>query len=340
MLDLNPLVYLKYLSIHKIYNGLKVFSSFHLSRLLGKTIVWGKPYMLNLEPTNFCNLKCIECPTGMDILKRPKGNLTLDDFKSYIDQVKKDLIYLVLYFQGEPFINKQLIEMIQYAANNKIFVQVSTNGHFFNTDEECRAIINSGLGGIILSMDGIEEESYLKYRVNGRFQTVKEGFKRLSTLKKNMNAKFPRTYLQFLVLKHNEHEIDKINDFGKEIGVDKVVLKSAQVYNFDDIDDILPENPKYRRYQQNESGDWQLAGDMRNSCYKLWSDSLWTWDGQVAPCCFDKDVDFKLGDLKENGFDNIWKSKKYNNFRDKVLKNRKEIPMCTNCTEGIKIYRK
>ena len=119
-----------------------------------------------------------------------------------------------------------------------------------------------------------------------------------------------------------------------------MLLKSLQVYNFDEIESILPENKKYRRYQQKENKEWELAGKMRSGCYKLWSDSLFTWDGKVAPCCFDKDVDYQMGDLNKESFDTVWENKSYAAFREQVLKKRQDVPMCTNCTEGLKIYRK
>lgn len=340
MIESNPLIYLRYITFRKFWNALKVFSSFHLSRLLKRRIVWGKPYMLNFEPTNLCNLQCVECPTGMDMLERPKGSTSLEKFKEYIDPLKDDLIYLVLYFQGEPFINRNLLDLVRYAADCGIFVQISTNGHFFNDEESCQAILDSGVAAMILSMDGATEETYLKYRVNGKFSRVKENFERLARMRNEQQKQLPRLYLQFLVTKYNENEIDDIQAFGDEIGVDKVLLKSLQVYNFDDIEDILPINPRYRRYQENAEKKWELAGTIRDGCYKLWSDSLFTWDGKVAPCCFDKDVDFQMGDLNEQSFDDVWKNQNYNQFRDNVFKDRKQIPMCTNCTEGLKIYRK
>ncbi|MCB0278079.1 MAG: SPASM domain-containing protein [Calditrichaeota bacterium] len=340
MIEANPFLYLKYITFHKFWNALKVFSSFHLSRFLNRPIVWGKPYMLNFEPTNLCNLQCVECPTGMDILKRPKGSTSLEKFKQFIDPLKNELIYLVLYFQGEPFINRNLLDLVRYAADCGIFVQISTNGHFFNTDEACQAILDSGVGAMILSMDGTTEETYLKYRVNGKFDRVKSNFERLARMRNQQKKTLPRLYLQFLVTKHNEHQIEDVKTYGKEIGVDKVLLKSLQVYNFDEIESILPENKTYRRYMKNADQRWELAGTIRSGCYKLWSDSLFTWDGKVAPCCFDKDVDFQMGDLNLESFDTVWENDNYSGFRERVLKNRKQVAMCTNCTEGLKIYRK
>ena len=60
-----------------------------------------------------------------------------------------------------------------------------------------------------------------------------------------------------------------------------------------------------------------------------------TWDGLVVPCCFDKDAVYQMGDLKNNSFEEVWKSEPYKAFRTKVITNRKSIDICTNCTEGM-----
>lgn len=331
---------LRTITLRKILNFFLVTVSFYFSKWIHKPIVFGKPYTLNLEPTNYCNLQCPECPTGMGILTREKGNQSFEDFKLYIDSVKKDLIFLVLYFQGEPFINKQLLDMVRYAYDNKIFVQISTNGHFIPDEKFGVEILNSGLGELIMSMDGMTQETYLQYRVNGNFQKAKSTFELLCQLKEKLKLKnAPWLSLQFLVSKLNEHEIDSIKSFGHQIGADQVLLKSMQVYNFDGIEDILPENKKYRRYKKNNSDEWELIRDGKNSCYKLWSNTLVSWDGKVAPCCFDKDLDFTMGNLKTEKFTDVWNNEKYDSFRTTLLKSRKEIEMCKNCTEGLSAFR-
>jgi len=63
-----------------------------------------------------------------------------------------------------------------------------------------------------------------------------------------------------------------------------------------------------------------------------------TWDGLVVPCCFDKDALHRLGDLKTESFKEVWQSSTYKTFRQKLLKGRKEIDICSNCSEGLKVW--
>ena len=75
-----------------------------------------------------------------------------------------------------------------------------------------------------------------------------------------------------------------------------------------------------------------------NHCWKMWSGSVLTWDGQVVPCCFDKDASHILGSLKENSFKSIWNSIQYKSFRHGVLNARQQIDICKNCSEGAQVW--
>jgi radical SAM protein with 4Fe4S-binding SPASM domain len=70
----------------------------------------------------------------------------------------------------------------------------------------------------------------------------------------------------------------------------------------------------------------------------MWSGSVVTWDGKVIPCCFDKDAQHRLGDVKEIPFKKAWRSEAYHKFRSSILKSRKEIDICKNCSEGTQVW--
>jgi radical SAM protein with 4Fe4S-binding SPASM domain len=77
---------------------------------------------------------------------------------------------------------------------------------------------------------------------------------------------------------------------------------------------------------------------LANHCWRLWHDPVITWDGLVAPCCSDKDAQHQMGDLKQQSFKQIWKNSNYSNFRKQILKGRKNIDICANCSEGTKVW--
>jgi radical SAM protein with 4Fe4S-binding SPASM domain len=326
---------LNYFTFKRAVNSIKILSSFYLSRLLGRSIVWGLPISYSIEPTNHCNLQCPECPSGLGALTRPLGLLKLDEFKKLVDEIKYTSFYIQLFFQGEPYINKNLHEMIRYAQSNNIYVSISTNGHFVN-ETNVDQVLDNEPDKLIFSVDGLDEESYQQYRVGGTFEQADKGLKALIKRKKERGLKRPFVEFQFIVMKQNEHQLDDVKKYCNEIGVDKVVFKTMQISSYENAQKFLPSNKKFRRYTL-ENNSFRIKNVIKNHCFALWRTSVITWDGKVVPCCFDKDATNQIGLVNGKPFSDVWRSGQYSDFRDKILSNRKKVQMCTNCTEGLKV---
>lgn len=302
-----------------------------------KPIQWGKPMTISLEPTTACNLRCPECPSGLRSFSRETGNLKADFFRKTIEELYQDLVYLIFYFQGEPYINPDFLSMVKYASQKGIYTITSTNGHFLN-DENAKKTIESGLDRIIISVDGTTQEVYEQYRKAGHLETVLQGAKNLVKWKKELHSATPHIIFQFLVVKPNQHQIPEVYRLAKEIGIDEVKLKTAQVYDYFNGNDLIPTIEKYSRYAMQSDGTYKVKNRLLNHCWKLWHACVITWDGLVVPCCFDKDASHKLGDLKQKSFNEIWHGSQYNHFRANIRRGRDKIDICTNCTEGCKVW--
>lgn len=331
-MEIHPI---KYLTAKRLLNIVKVIGSYQLSNLLRKPIVWGMPISYSIEPTNRCNLKCPECPSGLGALTRPLGFMSFETFKNIIDQIKDTGFYIQLYFQGEPFINKELFPMIKYARENKIYTSISTNGILLKK-ETVNKILELPPDKIIFSIDGLDEETYQNYRYGGTFREAERGLKLLLNEKKKRKLKKPYVEFQFIVMKQNEHQIDDVKRYGKKIGVNKVTLKTMQVTSLESAEYFLPVDKKFSRYKI-ENGKLILKNKLKNRCFALWRTSVITWDGRIAPCCFDKDVKYELGRINGKNFEDIWNNENFHLFRKQILKNRKAVDICRNCTEGMKI---
>ncbi len=325
------------LTLAKVSNILLITISFYISRLTRKVVLWGNPISLSVEPTTSCNLRCPECPSGLRSFTRPTGMLDLTFYNKIIDEQSKSLSYLLLYFQGEPFLHQNFIKMIKHAADKGIYTATSTNAHYF-TDDMARDTIESGLDRLIISIDGTTQDVYEQYRVGGSLEKVLAGTKKLVYWKKKLKATTPHLIFQFLVVRPNEHQIDEVKKLAKEIGVDEVKLKTAQLYDYENGNELMPLNQLYSRYKQNGNGKYALKHKLYNHCWKMWHSSVVTWDGTVVPCCFDKDASHALGNLTDDSFATIWRHEKYNSFRKSLLKSRSEIDICKNCTEGAKVW--
>jgi len=326
-----------HLTTRRIWNLSRVAGSYLWSKWSGKNNHRGMPVAMSFEPTTSCNLRCPECPSGLRAFTRPTGMLDPDFFKSVIDDVHKDLLYLIFYFQGEPYLNPSFLDLVKYSTSKKIYTATSTNAHYLN-DANSKKTVESGLDRLIISIDGTTQETYESYRVGGHLDKVLEGARNIVKWKRELKSATPHVIFQFLVVKPNEHQLDDIKKLAKEIGVDEVAFKTAQVYDYENGNELIPTIDRYSRYKQTDNGKWEIKNSLLNHCWKLWHSCVVTWDGRVVPCCFDKDAEYLMGDLKMNNFKNIWSSPVYDKFRASVLRSRSEIEMCKNCTEGTKVW--
>ncbi len=323
---------LKYVSFKKVYNLIRILCGYYISLIIKKSIVWGYPYSITTEPTNQCNLNCLECPTGNKSTKVAKGKMNFNNYKKIIDEVKGFIIYQMLYFQGEPFLHPDLFKMIKYSDDNNIYTAISTNGHFL-TPENSVKIIKSGLKRIIISVDGTSQKSYEKYRVGGKLNDVLKGIQNLANAKKVFKSKYPKIIIQFLVFSHNEQDISEIKTLSKKLFANKLEIKSAQINQSENFS-LIPKTKKYARYKKINS-KYYIKSKLRNKCFRLWSTIVVTWNGLVIPCCFDKHNNYKMGNIISSDTLKIWGSEEFNNFRNALLKNRKGIEICCNCSEGL-----
>jgi len=327
------------LTLRRVWNATKVLCSFYISRIVNKPVQWGYPISISFEPTTSCNLRCPECPSGLRAFTRPTGMLEKDFFRQTIDDIHKDLLYLIFYFQGEPYLNRDFLEMVKYASSKGLYTATSTNAHYL-TDDAAKRTVESGLDRLIISIDGTTQEVYKQYRVGGNINKVIDGAKNIVKWKKKLNSKTPFVFFQFLVVKPNEHQIEEIKLLAKEVGVDEVRFKTAQVYDYgNDPNKLIPVNEKYSRYKKNNDGYYLPKNKFANRCWKLWHANVITWDGVVVPCCFDKDASHRLGNLKTQSFKEIWNNDNYRQFRKELMTSRKNIDICSNCSEGASVWK-
>ena len=328
---------LKKLSWAKIQNAKRILQSYQKSKRTGIPAIKGLPIALAFEPTTSCNLRCPECPSGLRSFTRPTGMLQEDLFKNVIDELHQTLLYLTFYFQGEPYLHPKFLEMVSYASQKGIYTATSTNAHYLN-EKNARKTIESGLDRLIISIDGTTQETYESYRIGGKLEKVLEGTRQMVALKKELKSKTPHLIFQFLVVKPNQHQIAEVQQLAKQMGVQEVRLKTAQIYDYENGSDLLPTIDKYARYHLGKNGRYEIKNQLLSHCWKMWHSCVITWDGLVVPCCFDKDAHHVLGNASQTTFTELWNGEAYKEFRGILLKSRGEIEMCKNCTEGTKVW--
>ena len=290
------------------------------------------PTFVNIEPANYCQLRCPACPVGQRAANNTHHraqNMSWDTYLRILTQVQASAHTIQFYFQGEPLLNPLLPKMIARARVAGLFTVVSTNAQAL-TRSMAHELVKSGLHRVIVSIDGFSEESYAAYRVGGDLHRALEGLQFLREAKAEYSSSIC-IELQVLRLRSNEHEWQWIERHYKSLGATRLVFKTAQLYDYQHGHSLMPTDERYSRYKKGEDGIYHLTRPRRRSCYRLWSGCVVTTTGEVLPCCYDKAGDHAFGSLMEQNLEQVWHNKNADDFRRQVLQDSHAIPICREC---------
>ncbi|MBE6321811.1 MAG: radical SAM protein [Bacteroidales bacterium] len=318
------------LFIRKTANAIWSYCGYLLSAITHKPHCYGMPFLFSVEIASCCNLRCPQCPSGTLALTRRRGTMPMDLYKTIIDEISGHALYTTLYLQGEPFLNKDFCEMAEYAHKKRIYTATSTNGQLINS-ELAERIVASGLDKIIVSVDGATQESYEKYRIGGQIDKALNAIKLIVDEKKKSRKSKPLIEMQMLLFKHNENEVDAARDLAKTYGADKFTLKTAQIYDYKQGNELIPTNESFSRYIKLDDGTYSIKRTLHNRCARVFTSACFTIDGDVTPCSFDKNAEHSFGNIKQSSLKEIWHGRKANEFRATILKHRTDVDICTNC---------
>lgn len=321
----------------RLLHGLRVAGSYALARY---RLAWRPPpypLFLGVEPTTACNLRCPHCISGLRAFTRPTGTLDPALLEKVLAEVHPYLWGVLFYFQGEPTLHPQLGRLIRTATQYRLLTSLSTNAHLL-TEEKCSEMLLAGLTHIRISVDGMTQETYARYRRGGSLAVVQEGVQRLLALRKAYRSYLPLIELQLIAFRHNYGEIAAFRAWAREIGADAAHIKTAQLLepSSEAFETWIP--PEASRYEVAPDGTLCLKGRLPNRCWRLWRAAEMTWDGQLLPCCFDKNAEYAFGSLQKATFSSVWQSPQAERFRKQVFHNRQGIDICKNCSEGTQTW--
>lgn len=263
--------------------------------VLRKAYSYNYPIVAYIEPTNFCNLNCPGCPTGMGIpSNRKKTLLTFEQFKTFLDQIK-DFVFSINFSNwGEPFLNSQIFDMVEYAHGKHIRTCMDTNFGIKLSERKVYTMVNSGLDLITISLDGFSQKSYEKYRRGGNVNLVINNIKRVAKVKERLKSNTPEIEIQFLKFSHNIHEIGLVKDFSKKVGARFVAKYGRRPSKEFDYGPDEPYDPKFP------------------ACIFLWTIVAVNADTGLAPCCLSYYKKDDFGELTPlSDFKRFWNNEKY-----------------------------
>ena len=317
----------------KIINWLLTESSVHFK----PARPWGFPTILQVEVSSKCNLSCPLCPVSIG-LERPTGYMDFGLFQKIIDEIGDTLLVILFWDWGEPFLNPQAYEMIRYAHSRGIRLISSTNGHLFAAAHHASQVVHSGLDALVFSLDGITQETYRQYRAGGRLQQVLEGIRRVIAEKRRLGSETPLVNLRFIVMKHNEQEVNQIGSLASSLGVDLVTIRKfhmVQTGSFEHQETMrmAPTQPRFQLPPIDQASGRPLR-TLNNPCRNLWNCPTIHWDGTVTSCFMDFAERRPLGNIRTQSFKEIWHGRDYLELRHNFRKRWRELPLCGDCSNG------
>jgi MoaA/NifB/PqqE/SkfB family radical SAM enzyme len=314
------MAFFRYNTLLKAVNLTRVM----LEMKLGRVRVKGKPFIMFLEVNNICNLHCPFCLTGKGTtLDRPKRNMSLEEMKKSIEAVTDYLYFIQLYNWGEPLLNKDLFEFIQYAHQRRIFTMVSSNMNFIRPGL-AEQIVDSGLDYFISAIDGFSPESYVKYRRGGDFEKAIRNMEDVLAKRKRKGMDHPFVEWQYVVFRHNQHELEAARTFADRIGVDYFHPIAGYIEDPEWITDL----PDF----QAELG---LPASVAK-CVRPWTHLNIRADGGVAVCCYEFFKKDDFGNIFEKPFARIWNNEMFISSRKLLSRGPDKAPdtpatICHGC---------
>ncbi|KPA17014.1 radical SAM protein, partial [Candidatus Magnetomorum sp. HK-1] len=290
------------------------------------------PQIFAIETILGCDLKCPECAVGGDFITRNKKSMSFENFKIIADKIRPYCQYLYLHIWGEPILNKNIFKMIEYAAPFTK-TNISTNGQSVS-EEKAVLLIKSGVSDIIVSIDGLTQQVYEKYRVGGNLNKATSTLKMLQHFNMKYGKKVNITP-QFIVMKHNYHEIESFKQFCGSLGLTPL-FKAPYIRHvqsqFSFSDDKRFQRPSYPDIHSLKAG---MCG-----CKSVQNVFNILLDGSVVACCHDYDKFTFFGNIFNKNVRQIWNSEKFRNFRWSVMSGNAPIFCIEKCMTYILSHSK
>ena len=320
-------------TLRRLFNLLLVETEFRLRR----TRIRGKPYVLVVDPTNVCNLRCPLCPTGLHTRGRKGMMMPWETFTGIIDELAPTAFKVNLFNWGESLLNKHIFEMIAYANRKGLGTTMSTNLSVDLSDEQIDGLLNSGLEFLFFSVDGTTQEVYGHYRRMGKLDLVLNNMRRLVKRRAELGRNLPVLEWQFIPMKHNEHQVDDARRLSEEIGCDRFRCIPVGV----PFDSANPRELKKEWFPVTVSGG--MVGDGENissneqaksACYFLYRYLIVNPDSRTSPCCVVYGERSDFGDLSSvKNFAGLWNNEKYRSGRAQYTRGGNvEVPtICDGC---------
>lgn len=251
--------------------------------------------------------------------------MSLSNFKKVVEELRNSLLRLTFAGYGEPFLNPNIYEMLIYAKQAGIWIEVYSN--LLLLDEKgIQLLIDHRIDKLTVSIDAASEDTYSRHKKAGSFTETVKILKLIHEAKQKAKSELPHVKMSFVAMKHNVSEREKVGLLFKEVGADSLVFKSINLRMAGDDFEKSKEEwmaEDYDRYKNPPSG--------KSSCPWPYGSGLVYANGDIVPCCYDARGENIMGNVFTRPFTVVWNGERYKAFRKTLAKDPNKLPICFTC---------
>jgi radical SAM protein with 4Fe4S-binding SPASM domain len=296
-----------------------------------KPYPWSWPIHMHIELTNYCNLNCKVCPTGLGTLSRKPASLDPALFERVMQEAGPYLLTMSLWGWGESLLHPRLADILRLAQNRGITTFLSTNGQNLDDPAVLKALIDYPPTYLILAIDGLTDETNSVYRVGAKIAPALAGVKQLAQMKRERGQQYPILHHRYIVMKHNEYELPQLKQFAQDNHFEICTIRTLSIIdsqNETDYAELLPSDNCFKAYEYKNNVRIR-RGDF--ICEKAFMFPSLFADGTLVDCDQDFNASQAYGNLLTSSFADIWWSEKAAGIRKTIRDNMDSFSHCKNC---------
>jgi MoaA/NifB/PqqE/SkfB family radical SAM enzyme len=320
-------VRMRHMKMAKRLNLLKAGSLFVYRHLKP----WNWPLHVQVELTNFCNLRCPVCPTGIKKMNRSPLSMAPDLFERLMNEISPYLLTVSLWAWGEPLLHPQLAMILHTARRHRIATLLSTNGQNLYEEAIINALVTAPPTFLIVAIDGLTEDTHSKFRVNAKLDPILTGVRRLAEIRRKEGIEFPKLHMRYMVMEHNEHELPSLRNFAQKAGFDLLTIRTLSIIDSSEQSHraFAPHIKEFDAYEY-QNGERLQRNDF--ICQQpFWFPTIFS-DGTVVACEQDYNAKLPYGKLSEDtSFAHLWFGDGGTNIRRVIRDTPEKLSFCRNC---------